>query len=99
WHTPFLKLVQHLLELCLEQRAGSDGRALLRDPRADLALERTLDEIRDRLRGGDALGAAGDFELPGHFQPGEEHRRVRVLVELLRLFAGVVGEKDKAALV
>src|SRR5437016_997024 len=83
----------------LEHGAVSNHPALWRRPGAQLAGQRAVVEIGDRLLGRLLDNRAGHPHLPPQLRPVDDQRGARVLREVASLLAVVVGEEAEAALV
>ena len=98
-HLVFVQLAFHLLHLGVQQGTRGDDLALRRGPGADLAAARARGEIACRLGKGHPLRLAGDLHLPAQRKPRKRQCHLRIMCNMPRLAALVVGEEHEAAFV
>jgi len=93
---PRAPVSERVREALIEDGAVGEDAALRRRPRAELAAARPRGEVRRRLLGADARGAALHTDLAFELRPEEEEGAPRVEVELACLVALVVRVEGEA---
>jgi len=83
----------------LQHVAAFNHFALVRSPGADAAAERTPLKIGFRLFFRNLLDRSFNAHLPLHRQPVSDQTGTRILREIFRFAASVIGKENKAAVV